>query len=237
MHFPHFLLAQERKFPAENQVPGGLCLLSNLLCWHQASTELGGDNQEGIGAVVVGREKDGAADGNLRGGSFPLDLPLIISGTRDPLHFPEALFMGIAALGAYGALPASSKGSGHLLPHQEQPQGMKAEGLTAPPAPHQPYHTGSGSILTACTPQSRRTTLPKPRHCVCAPVWAVPPFPGPNLLLPCSCCGILGCSKPAEPVAKEERWERGFTAHCEASGAAGGAEAKLWGEGGIKAGL
>lgn len=177
MHFPHFLLAQERKFPAENQVPGGLYLLSNLLCWHQASTELGGDHQEGTGPVVVGREKDGAADGNLRGGSFPLDLPLIISGTRDPLHFPEALFMGIAALGAYGALPASSKGSGHLLPHQEQPQGMKAEGLTAPPAPHQPYHTGSGSILTACTPQSRRTTLPKPRHCVCAPVWAVPPSP------------------------------------------------------------
>lgn len=119
MHFPHFLLAQERKFPAENQVPGGLCLLSNLLFWHQASTELGGEHQEGTGAVVVGREKDGAADGNLRGGSFPLDLPLIISGTRDPLHFPEALFMGIAALGAYGALPASSKGSGHLLPHQE----------------------------------------------------------------------------------------------------------------------
>lgn len=53
----------------------------------------------------MGREKDGAADGNLRGGSFPFRLAsqaTVASPREVPFHFPKALFVEIAALGACG---------------------------------------------------------------------------------------------------------------------------------------
>lgn len=101
-------------------------------------------------------------------GVFPSGFQLspLLPPPEGLFHFPKSLFMGIAALGAHGALPTSSKDSEHFpTPSRGAGTRMKAERTDSPTT----ALPGRISINPDCLhPRKQQKSTAKARTlCVC----------------------------------------------------------------------